>query len=392
MTHSHAAIETSYADCRRICRRAGSNFHAGFRLLPEEKRRGMEALYAFMRHTDDLADDVVSPRPVGEMPVHVSPLPLGEGPGVRAEKGSGFRVQGSESQYPNPQSPIPNSSVTGPHPNPLPKGEGTFQSSSHLETSPADPRREALAAWREALEKALHEENDLHPSSLIPHPSSLNPSSLNPSFFNPSLLPALADTVHRFQIPHKHLVAVIDGVEMDLQPRHYETFDDLERYCELVASAVGMACIHIWGFRGPEAFEPARKVGVAMQLTNILRDLKEDAQAGRVYLPQQDLRDCGYSADNLSAGVVNEPFFRLMRLEIERAEHYYREGVELFDLLEPDGRRIFGLMTATYRALLRKIARQPDAVLRGRVRLGLPKRLQLAARWTLPPPRKAALK
>ena len=116
---------------------------------------------------------------------------------------------------------------------------------------------------------------------LPPSPFRLPPSAL---------LPALADTVRRFHIPHEHLLAVIDGVEMDLTPRRYETFDELERYCERVASAVGLACIHIWGFRGPEAFEPARQAGVALQLTNILRDLKEDAAAGRVYLPLADLR------------------------------------------------------------------------------------------------------
>ena len=93
-----------------------------------------------------------------------------------------------------------------------------------------------------------------------------------------AILPALADAVQRFHIPHEHLRAVIDGVEMDLDRRRYETFDELRTYCERVASAVGLACIHIWGFRGPEAFEPAGKCGIALQLTNILRDLKEDAE------------------------------------------------------------------------------------------------------------------
>ena len=288
MKTSHDAIEESYALCRRLCRHAGSSFYAGFRLLPAEKRRGMEALYAFMRHTDDMADN--------------SP------------------------------------------------DEKTSQLA-------------ALSSWREDLSKAL--QGDCPASS----------SGLR------SLLTALADTVRRFQIPQKHLMAVIDGVEMDLEPRRYETFSDLERYCELVASAVGMACIHIWGFRGPEAFEPARQIGVAMQLTNILRDLKEDAQAGRVYLPQNDLRECGYSADDLSAGVVNEPFFSLMRLEIERAEHFYREGIELFDFLEPEVRRIFGLMTATYLRLLKKIEHCPADVFRCRVQINPITKFRLFLNW-----------
>ena len=147
---------------------------------------------------------------------------------------------------------------------------------------------------------------------------------------------------------------MIDGVEMDLTPRRYETFDELEQYCERVASAVGLACIHIWGFRGPEAFEPARQAGVALQLTNILRDLKEDAAAGRVYLPLADLRRCGYSEKELSAGTVNDAFLDLMRFEIERAEQFYRAAAGLSRLaragraahLRPDDRHVSSIAQA----------------------------------------------
>jgi 15-cis-phytoene synthase len=179
---------------------------------------------------------------------------------------------------------------------------------------------------------------------------------------------------------------------MDLTPRRYETFDELRPYCERVASAVGLACIHIWGFRGPEALEPARKCGIALQLTNILRDLREDLAAERLYLPVADLRECGYAVDDLRAGVANGPFLRLIELEIGRAEQFYAEGAELLDHLDPSGRRIFGWMMASYRALLQKIARRPAAVLRRRVRLTRAKKLQLALRWLLLPPRKAALR
>ena len=303
----------------------------------------MEALYAFMRHTDDLAD------------AGVSPLSLGEGPGVRVVQGSGFRVQGSESS------------------------DLTFSdlksSSLHIFKSPneTDPRRAAIAAWRAALEQAL---TDTGPAVRLPPQRPLPPSAL---------LPALADAVCRFHVPHEHLLAAIDGVEMDLTPRRYETFDELEQYCERVASAVGLACIHVWGFRGPEAFEPARQAGVALQLTNILRDLKEDAAAGRVYLPLADLRRCGYSEKELSAGMVNDAFFDLMRFEIQRAEQFYRAAAGLSRWLEPDGRRIFGLTTATYRQLLKQIERRPAEVLRRRVRLGSLTRLRLFARWTFFP-------
>jgi len=294
MIPSRDIIEASYVTCRRMSHRAGSSFHAGFLLLPRDKRRAMDALYAFMRHTDDLADNLQI----------------------------------------------------------------------------ACPRRQSLVAWRASLEQALI--------------GIFKPLAASQGH---ALLPALADAVKRFHIPHEHLTAVIDGVEMDLDRRRYETFDDLRLYCQRVASAVGLACIYVWGFRGPEAFEPARQAGVALQLTNILRDLKEDAASDRVYLPLEDLRQCGYAVEDLGRGVTNEAYYRLIALEVDRAEQFYRKGAELMQWLEPDGRRIFGLMTATYHALLRKIARRPAAVFRRHVRLSGPKRLQLALRWALLPPR-----
>ena len=298
MTFSRDDIETSYGFCRQASRRAGSNFHVGFLLLPREKRRAMEALYAFMRHTDDLADDTTLPS-----------------------------------------------------------------------------RRDALSAWRTALQKALQDQGG---------PTDPIRSTM--------LLPALTDAVRRFHIPVEHLYAVIDGVEMDLDPRRYETYDELQKYCERVASAVGLACIPIWGFRGPEALgEPARQAGIALQLTNILRDLKEDADAGRVYLPLADLRECDYTEADLRAGVVDERFYRLMAAQVARAEKSYAVGAELIEWLDPSGRRIFGLMTATYHALLRKIARRPAEVFHGRVRLSRLKKMQLAARWSLLPIRKRSL-
>jgi len=184
---------------------------------------------------------------------------------------------------------------------------------------------------------------------------------------------------------------VIDGVEMDLNRRRYETFGELEVYCRRVASAVGLACIHVWGFTGEEALEPARKCGLAMQLTNILRDLKEDARRDRVYLPLEDLRRCGYSVDDLLAGVADDRFLELMSFQIGRAKRLYAEGAELMRCLRPSGRRIFGMMMTTYRALLRKIERRPAEVLRRRVSLSRGQKLRIAARWMLLPPRIAAL-
>ena len=148
---------------------------------------------------------------------------------------------------------------------------------------------------------------------------------------------------------------------------------------------MGLACIHIWGFRGRQALEPARKCGVAMQLTNILRDVKEDAGAGRIYLPLEDLRECDYTTEDLFAGVADERFERLVAMEVARAKTFYREGSNLAGYLEPDGRRIFGLMMATYGALLQKIAARPREIFLRRIRLGSGKKLLLAARWMLLP-------
>jgi len=305
------SLSASYAACRRAARRSRSSFYPFFVFLPARKRRAMDALYAFMRRTDDLTD-------------------------------------------------------------------------SH---QPLAQRREALARWRAELVAAL-EDRPSAAASLRNGPPSLRPAEDRAAAV---LLPAVADTVRRFQIPAEHLHAVIDGVGMDLQRRQYETFEELAEYCHRVASAVGLACIHIWGFRGREAIEPARRCGVAMQLTNILRDLKEDAQRGRIYLPREDFRQCGYSAEELTAGVADERFVRLVRLESGRARRFYREGAELIRWLEPDGQRVFGMMVTVYGRLLDKIDRHPAAVLARRVGLGRWEKLCIAARWALLPARRSAL-
>jgi phytoene synthase len=302
MNLPHAVTSASYGVCRGIARRSKSSFYAGFALLPREKRRAMDALYAFMRHTDDLADC----------------------------------------------------------------------------EAPAKSRRELLLRWRDALRRAVAGDFST-PEDAEPLP----PEDLELDLTGTLVLPALVDAVRRFQIPLEHLHAVIDGVEMDLTRTRYETFAELELYCQRVASAVGLACIYVWGFRGEGAFEPARQCGLAVQLTNILRDVKEDAARGRVYLPLEDVRACGAAVEDLLDGVAGEPVARLVAMEVARAESFYREGARLAEFLEPDGRRIFGLMTATYRALLRKIAARPHAILSRRVRLGAAKKLQLALRWLL---------
>jgi phytoene synthase len=184
--------------------------------------------------------------------------------------------------------------------------------------------------------------------------------------------------VAEYRIPLEYLTAVIDGVEMDLDAATFATFADLEIYCYRVASVVGLACIHIWGFRGPQAIGPARDCGLAFQLTNILRDLKEDSARGRIYLPREDLAQFCYSERDLCNAVADQRFRNLMRHEIARAERFYDSARALEPNLDRSGRRVFRAMSATYRALLQKISRDPARVFRRRVRLSRWEKMQIA--------------
>ena len=184
---------------------------------------------------------------------------------------------------------------------------------------------------------------------------------------------ALHHAVGRFGIPPRHLFEVIDGVEMDLQPLRLETFADLEPYCYRVASAVGLACLPVWGVRG-DATEPAVAAGIAFQLTNILRDVGEDLRRGRVYLPDEDIRKFDAPPEGWAADPA--AFRRLMRFQADRARDFYRRAEPLDGLLTPDGRAVYGVMSGVYRRLLAEIERADFAVLDQRVRV--PKRAKLA--------------
>src|SRR3954469_21646974 len=133
----------------------------------------------------------------------------------------------------------------------------------------------------------------------------------------------LQPLIARFELPRQAFDDVIDGVAMDLDTTRYQTFDDLFQYCRRVASAVGLICIRIFGCTGERACEYALSLGVALQLTNILRDVKDDLRRGRVYLPLDDLGACGCTVDDLAAGTVSEPVRRLIEFECGRAREFY---------------------------------------------------------------------
>jgi phytoene synthase len=222
-----------------------------------------------------------------------------------------------------------------------------------------EEKRVALKQWRQDLHAALAGE-DRHP-----------------------LHPALRHTLTRFAVPVQYLDDVIDGCQADLEPVRMPDFAALYRYCYRVASAVGLACIHIWGFHGEAAKLPAEHAGIAFQLTNILRDLPEDFERGRVYLPADDQKRFGCELLEGEAPVEpkqpirQEPrpsdqqqrFRELIQFEAKRARDYYRSAEQLSYYLDPPGRAVFQVMLRTYRGLLDEIERRDFDVFRERVRL-----------------------
>ncbi len=188
---------------------------------------------------------------------------------------------------------------------------------------------------------------------------------------------ALHATVKTYRIPHEYLELALDGVGMDLEIQRYETFAELYRYCYRVASVVGLACIHIWGFRDEAAKRHAEAAGIAFQLTNILRDLSEDSARGRIYLPRADLRAFDYREDQLDARLRDEHFTSLMKFEVNRAREYYEEGERLLAYLPPPGRAVFQVMMRTYRGLLDAIVRHDFDVFSQRIQVGRCRKLWL---------------
>jgi phytoene synthase len=180
---------------------------------------------------------------------------------------------------------------------------------------------------------------------------------------------ALLDALNRYHVPPRYLRDALDGIAMDLEPCRYATFDELTTYCYRVASVVGLACVHVWGFTSDDALEPAISAGIAFQMTNILRDLREDAERGRVYLPREDLDRFGYDEERLRRGVRDPAFRDLMRFQVDRARRYYDASRALVPYLQASGRAVFLVMWRTYRGLLDAIERREYDVFSQRVRL-----------------------
>jgi phytoene synthase len=199
--------------------------------------------------------------------------------------------------------------------------------------------------------------------------------------FNGSpILPAFRDAVQRFSIPPEYFHWVIDGAEMDLTIDHYQTFEDLYRYCFHVASAVGLVCLQIFGYAEECAKKYAEYCGVAFQLTNILRDIKEDAGMGRIYLPAEDLERFHYTPDDLRRGVIDARFIQLMTHETNRAQQYYTQARSLLPLVDATSRPALWAMMEIYGRLLKKIVRRRFDVFSSGIRLSGGEKAAIALR------------
>ena len=219
-------------------------------------------------------------------------------------------------------------------------------------------KRGRLAECRAAMDRALAGEDDGNP-----------------------IWPAFRHTVSSYRIPARYLHDLISGAEMDLTVSVYETFDRLREYCYRVAGTVGLTCIYVFGFSDPRAPELAETLGIAFQLTNILRDLPRDLEIGRVYLPQEDLKRFGCGRNDLASATAGPAFRELMRFEADRAWQFYHEGWPLLALVNEDSRAALWALARIYSGILEKIeARDYDVLTPPAPRLSSVEKVWILAR------------
>lgn len=234
------------------------------------------------------------------------------------------------------------------------------------ETVPREERKRQMNAWLNAW-----------------HAASRGEATSDPAFV------AVRDAIGRFRIPVSLLDELVAGTAMDLEHVEtgaadtYETFDDLYRYCYLVASVVGLVCIRIFGYSDPHAEKLAEETGIAFQLTNILRDVQEDAERRRLYLPLEDLRKHGLSADAMlhrKAGAPPTANERALLAEVAgRAENYYRSAQQLLPLIDADSRPALWVLVRIYRRLLIHIRRADYDVFSKRISVPTFMKLEILA-------------
>ena len=189
----------------------------------------------------------------------------------------------------------------------------------------------------------------------------------------------LADVARQYDIPQEYFREVLAGVESDLVKNRYQNFEELSRYCYQVAAVVGLICLQIFGYKDARARQYAIDLGLAMQLTNIARDVKEDLAFDRIYLPQDELARFGYSEEELLAGTCNDAFVNLMRFQARRARDYFRSGFQLLPYLSPRSRACPAALGLIYSKVLDRIEDADYNVLDRRVSLSTAEKLQAMA-------------
>jgi phytoene synthase len=218
---------------------------------------------------------------------------------------------------------------------------------------------EGLRAWRTEVGAALNGQNSADP-----------------------ILPALVDTVRRYRIEPRHFQELLDGTEMDQTKTRYETFPELYKYCYHVASVVGLIVLPVLGYKDETAKIPAEACGIAFQLTNIIRDVKEDAQLGRIYLPREDMKRFGVEEADIMNSRATPQFVQLMQFEAGRAREFYAKALPLVQMIEPDSRGTLAVMMAIYGGILDKIERSKFAVFEKRIQLTTAEKLWIVAtKW-----------
>lgn len=220
------------------------------------------------------------------------------------------------------------------------------------EAGDLESKRRGLARWRGLLDEAVAGRTEGH-----------------------AILPALADTMARFEMPARYFHDLILGAEMDLTIARYATFDRLSEYCYRVAGTVGLTCLHVFGFRDPRAPDLAERLGLAFQITNIIRDVKDDFEMDRVYLPQEDLARFGLRDEDLR-GPMTPQLRELLEFEADRAWQLYREGAPLVQQVDSDSRATLWALVRTYSTLLARVEERGFDVFSSRVSLSSAEKLQ----------------
>ena len=235
-------------------------------------------------------------------------------------------------------------------------------------------KQRGLAKWRAALDQAITGHDQIFDGNAAMSSPTAGLSSAS------EVLPALVDTIRRYNMPSRYLHDLISGAEMDLTVQSYPTFDRLREYCYRVAGTVGLTCTHVFGFTGARALDLAEKLGLAFQLTNIIRDVHEDCKLGRVYLPEEDLARYGVSPCDFARNEATLGVRELLRFESERAWQFYEEGASLLGLIHPDSRGALWLLVHTYSALLGRIEALDFAVFGEKVRLSKAEKMMFIAK------------